>query len=309
MAMTFSHAVGYRGLASIGGTTILCTGGNINLTQDPIMSGGVWGAGYKNAAPIAYAFNYLSLEGSVNFEWTTGSAAGTSSGVWSTLKSFAIEDRTTKKAVKLLPDGKNGFDGQGWCSSLSFEASEGAALTGSLNFKGDPGDNSITATGEGDESAAGLGTPVASGLVGAVLVPYWKTSVGIGDVEEGSLMATSYEIQTDILNWSCSYNSDLQVLKCCNYQAEAPISADYIVCGEMSGEGSYTIFKISGNFAPTAYHGERGIQFTIDDKTVTIARALVNSGSTSMTTGASYVSCDFAFTALGNGTESILTMS
>ena len=68
--MKFSHAVGYRGLCSItpnGGkaTPLLCTGGNINLTQDPIMSGGVWGAGYANAAPIAYAFNYLSLEGSI----------------------------------------------------------------------------------------------------------------------------------------------------------------------------------------------------------------------------------------------------
>lgn len=309
MAMQFSHAVGYRGLADIGGTTILCTGGNINLTQDPIMSGGVWGAGYKNAAPIAYAFNYLRLEGSINFEWTTGSAAGASSSVWTTLKSFAIDDRTTKKTIKLLPDGKNGFDGNGWCSSLSFEASEGAALTGSLNFMGDPGDDSITATGEGDETATGTGTPVTSGLVGDVLVPYWKTNVGIGDIAEGELEATTYVVQNDILNWSCSYNSDLQVLKCCNYQENAPISADYIMCGEMSGEGSYTIFRISGDFNPASYHGEKGIQFTIDDKAVTIARCLISSGSTSMTTGASYVSCDFAFTALGNGTDSILTMS
>ena len=55
--MKFSHAVGYRGLCSIKpksdekATVLLCTGGNINLTQDPIMSGGVWGAGYANAAP------------------------------------------------------------------------------------------------------------------------------------------------------------------------------------------------------------------------------------------------------------------
>jgi hypothetical protein len=81
MGLKFSHAVGYRGICAIGNsippgpdgditwtepsistmTTVLCTGGNINLTQDPIMGSGVWGAGYQNAAPIAYAWNYLNL--------------------------------------------------------------------------------------------------------------------------------------------------------------------------------------------------------------------------------------------------------
>ena len=140
--MRFSHAVGYRGLFSIeqgtgeqtDKTVFLCTGGNINLTQDPIMSGGVWGAGYANAAPIAYAFNYLSLEGSANFEWVNQSK------VWNAIKKFAFTERTEQTLVNLLPDGANGFHGYGWCSSVSFEASEGAALTGSMNFKGDPSD-------------------------------------------------------------------------------------------------------------------------------------------------------------------------
>ena len=177
MAMQFSHAVGYRGLASIRGQTLLCTGGNISLTQDPIMSGGVWGAGYANAAPIAYAFNYLSLEGSINFEWVQNQGGGTSQ-MWNVMKEFAFTDRTTASAMKIQPDGKNGFNGNGWCSSLSFEASEGAALTGSCNFKGDPGqEDSIVADGEGDNSATGLGQPATKGLVGAVLIPYWQTAV------------------------------------------------------------------------------------------------------------------------------------
>jgi hypothetical protein len=305
MAMQFSHAVGYRGLASVNNKTLLCTGGNINLTQDPIMSGGVWGAGYANAAPIAYAFNYLSLEGSVNFEWV--------SGIWSTMKGFAFDDRTSQTPVKLLPDGKNGFEGNGWCSSISFEASEGAALTGSLNFKGDPSGNNIKATGEGDTTKNGAGTPVASNLVGAVLIPYWQTSVYFSNnvtFGAGGATASYGSPLKDIINWSCSYNSDLQVLKCCNYQANAPIAPDYILCGEMSGEGSYTIFKIAGDFNPTSYHKVKGIKFQVGaSHTVEIPAVLVSSGSTSMTTGASYVSVDYSFTAIGDGVNSIMKMN
>lgn len=314
MAMQFSHAVGYRGLASIRGQTLLCTGGNISLTQDPIMSGGVWGAGYANAAPIAYAFNYLSLEGSINFEWVQNQGGGTSQ-MWNTMKEFAFTDRTTASAMKIQPDGKNGFNGNGWCSSLSFEASEGAALTGSCNFKGDPGqEDSIVADGEGDNSATGLGQPATKGLVGAVLIPYWQTAVYFSrNVEFGTDGAhANYDLDPfkDIINWSCSYNSDLQVLKCCNYQADAPIAPDYILCGEMSGEGSYTIFKIAGDFNPHSYHDVKGIKFQIGaSNTVEIPAVLVNSGSTSMTTGASYVSVDYSFTAIGDGVGSIMKMN
>jgi hypothetical protein len=113
----------------------------------------------------------------------------------------------------------------------------------------------------------------------------------------------------DVINWSCSYNSDLQVLKCCNYQADAPIAPDYILCGEMSAEGSYTIFTIKGDFTPAKYHSVRSIEFTVKDKKVTIPYVLINSGSTSMTTGASYVSCDFSFNGIGDGVNSIITMS
>jgi hypothetical protein len=107
MAMQFSHSVGYRGVCKLYKTNntpvvVLCTGGNINLSQDPIMSGGVWGAGYANAAPIAYAWNYLNLEGSVNYELTKGD-------VWSILKEYAFTSRTAQHKITLLPDGKNGF--------------------------------------------------------------------------------------------------------------------------------------------------------------------------------------------------------
>lgn len=289
--LTFSHAVGYRGVCKLGDVTVLCTGGNINLTQDPIMGSGVWGAGYVNAAPIAYAWNYLNLEGSVNFELTKGN-------VWGTLADYAFTGRTENHNITMLPDGINGFDGNGWLSSLSFDASEGSAITGSFNFKGDPSDGGFTASGTEDESGTGQGTPVESGLVGASLVPYWETKVIANDAD-----------LEDIISWSCSYNSDIQMLKCCNLQNSAPISADYILLGQMSGDGSYTIFRIVGDFDPNNYHSQKkDLTFETSQGSIIIPLAIVNSASTSMTTGASYVTAQFSFTALGDGVNSIMSM-
>ena len=229
--------------------------------------------------------------------------------VWGALKAAAFTDRTSASPIVLQPDGKYGFDGNGWLSSLSFDASEGAAVTGSFNFKGDPSGGGITtlnsSNGENTDSM-GLGSP--TGLAGETLVPYWKTSVSTGGSGgSGGSGGTSLK---DVISWSCSYNSDIQMLKCCNSDSSAPLRADYILLGEMSADGNYTIFRIAGDFEPSSYHGEKSnLTFHVANKTITIPKAIVNSGSTSMATGASYVSAEFSFTALGDGSSSIMTMS
>lgn len=311
MALTFSHAVGYRGVCKLNNTLLLCTGGNINLTQEPIMSSGVWGAGYANIAPISFAWNYLQTEGSANFELTLGD-------VWARLREFGVASRTERTNILLLPDGKNGFNGRGWCSSLSFDASEGQAVTGTFNFKGDPDDNQggIIAEGTQETSSTGVGASGGS-LAGATLVPYWMTSVK--DAGTGNLI-------DDVISWNCSYNSDLQLLKCCNigsglYQGK-PLSADYILAGEMTADASITVFRIKGQFDPKQYHkviGFQGCIGNVDSKdngayagnynTITIPRVVLNSASTSMTTGASYVSAEFSYQGLGDGVGSIFDMS
>jgi hypothetical protein len=348
--MQFSHAVGYRGLCSItpedtAETVLLCTGGNITLSQEPIMSGGVWGGGYANATPIAYAYNYLSLEGSANFEWVTNDA------VWYAMRKFAFTDRTKQTTVKLLPDGKNGFSGNGWCSSLSFEASEGAALTGTMNFKGDPGDPNggiqsapnVTTIGATDQELQ-WGTGGAgywgnarhpSGFAGPTLIPYWNTQVSTEGTTSGG--GTGQVPIDDVISWSCNYSSDLQVLKCCSFQknlydgnenprwgaiTHTPINGDYILCGEMSGDGSLTIFALrqsgAASFAPAGFHTKKknltftlGFDYTDEESyaTVLIPYALINSAASSMTTGASYITCDYSFNAIGDGGGPIMEMS
>ena len=223
----------------------------------------------------------------------------TTGGVWGALKTACFTDRTTAATIILKPDGKNGFNGNGWCSSLSFEASEGAAISGSFNFKGDPSGNAITANGEGDTSATGVsnGNP---GFAGETLIPYWQTKV-----------STDAGDEKDIISWNCSYNSDIQMLKCCNLESSAPLSADYILLGDMTGDCSYTVFTLKGNFNPSSYHQEKkNLKFHVGSVgTITIPLAIINSASTSMATGASYITAEYSFTALGDGKGSIMTMS
>jgi hypothetical protein len=80
------------------------------------------------------------------------------------------------------------------------------------------------------------------------------------------------------------------MLKCCNNESTAPIAADYILLGEMSADGNYTIFRIKDEFAPTSYHEQKtNLTFNVARGSIKIPLAIINSGSTSMATGASYI--------------------
>jgi hypothetical protein len=289
MGWSFSNAVGYRGFAKIGEIPLLATGGQISLNQDPLLSSGVWGAGYKNAAAnIAWAYNYLRLEGNISYELTKGS-------VWSKVQSFAFTNRTSSTDIELKPDGKNGYKGPGFCSGVSFSCSEGQLVTGDINFIGDAGasDNAITADGSGNNAEAGGYYDKIGGA--DKVIAYWATSVnGV----------------TDAISWNCSYNSDIQLLKCCDGSVTAPVGADYVLLGDMSGDGSYTIFTLKGDFKPSSYHGIKDLTITIADVgSIKIPKALVSSGSTSIQTGASYITADFNFTAVGDGTGAPISMT
>lgn len=338
MTLSFSHAVGYHGKNSIDGTVVLCTGGNINLTQEPIMGSGVWGAGYANIAPIAWAWNYLQLEGSSNFELTTDPIVDGESqkedGVWAALKAACVTDRTTAKNITLFPDGANGFSGNGWCSSLSIEASEGSALTGSYNFKGDPSGSGLqSGKAMSDPQWGGYNKTNKSQFAGPSLVPYWRTSMATLEVAEEEMNNIKFKKPSsslsDIISWNVSYNSDLQLLKCCNLEEYSPISADYILCGEASADGSYTQFKIQGLSASNYHQRKQNLGFVLnmsaEDGTanqwggrhyktdclraIVLPDVLISSGSTSMSTGANYITTEYNFTGIGNSWTPLFMMT
>lgn len=313
MATTFSGDVGYRGIVKLNDVILLATGGQVSITHDPIFSSGVWGAGYQNAAEqVAYADNYLKVEGSFDFELTKGDG-------FSEVKNFAFTNRGNQDGTPIIlkPNGEHGFEGNGWCSSMGFSASEGAVITCNCGFSSYIKDKTSTiTTGTNSNSATGTsgGTlPFAYND----LFPYWATTVTKGTT-----------ILNDITAWSCDYSSEIVMLKCCKQgtgasgsgitsTGGAPLGPDYILIGSMTGQGSYTVFKLQGSFAPEDYHKSDSLKFamapasdpTAAAGTILIPTAITNSASTSIQTGASYVTAEFSFTAIGDGTNPPISMS
>ena len=341
MGITFKHWTGYRGVCAIKGGTgagttkaemstmvpLLCTGGSIQLGQDPIMSSGVWGAGYANIAPIAYAYNYLNLEGSANIEVTYNATKDP----WAELKAMAFSGRTNKdNTILLAPYGSYGFYNFGWLSSLGFDASEGSAITANFNFKGDPSQkengktvvltslNTSLTGGQIDAIHGHWQETQKPPFVGGTLFAYWDTYVGHSGTTNNLIQAGTID---DVISWSCSYNSDLQFLKCCNKKPDLegediytfPVAADYIMCGDMSCDGSITVFGIDRDqlgISPKSLHSVyKNLTFYVGSRSIMIPMAFMSQGSTSMTSGAQYVTGEFSFTGLGDGYNSIMQMS
>lgn len=347
MSWNYNGSVGYKGYAGIGKTNkkpggpgdltrLLATGGQISLNQDPLTSQGVWGAKYFNAAQIAWAYNYLRLEGNVSYDLTLprleGNTRDNTTGVWNAVKRFAFTDRTKGLWIEILPDGNNGYRGPGYCSAVSFNASEGAIVTGDLSFQGDA-DSSTSGAGITSSNSRGLNdsTSVSDSYFEFIddiagdtsLVPYWATGINsnslssLGDGNTGWM---------DIISWNCSYNADIQLLKCCKAQNLPPLGADYLVLGEMTGDGSFEVFKVADDFEPWQYQRARELSIYITDYRnrttkgqiagfdkdntylLRIPRVLVSSGSVSLQTGTSYIQSSFNFTAFGNGHQGPVKM-
>lgn len=322
MGLTHSYDVGYRGVAKLGSDSsncsmMLCTGGNISVSQDPIMSGGVWGAGEMNISPIAYAWNYLTLDASITVEITTATS------YWENFYGGG------EKYLVLYPEGTGGFAGSAYVTTTSVEASEGSAITGTKNLKSTGGGLSggkawsqLTA----DEKNYGLGGK-PSHLAGATLVPYWRTTVRNNVTSKSSSSVDGSSVGS-IISWSASSNRDVQFLKCCTLETQSPLNADYVVMGEITGDCSYTLFGLSGMDGQSFHNEHRNLVFMFNrgaQKGTTAAPqyssntnysrqyetsyagvfvpiAIRNSGSTSMTTGANYITSEFSYTAIGDTT-------
>lgn len=307
MATTFSGDVGYRGVVKLDNVILLATSGSINLAHNPIFSAGVWGAGYQNASEqVAYADNYLQLDGSFACEMTPAA--------FDAVKKFAFTNRGAADGtpIAILPNGESGFTGSGWCTSLSFSAAQDAVLTADMNFASyiDEQKNKIT-TGVSDNSALGAseGSPA---VAYNALYPYWATEIYTAATPDvGSQLA-------DIMNWSASYSSSVEFLKTCgrgtgfqddNESFPAPLAADYIVLGAMTAEGSYTVFKLQGDFDPNAYHKQKTLLFEVKSPAtgksashkILLPKIVNTQGSTSIQSGSSFITADFSFTALGDG--------
>lgn len=147
--LQFNHETGFHGVVKIGTTpfagadiakdtnnyknglaTILATSGSVAIAHDPIISQGIWGAGWYNAAEqVAYSNNVLKMTGSIGYELIVGD-------VFDALLSFGFENRAASygHGIVILPDGRNGFMGPGWCSQVDMSASTDSNVTGNIGY-------------------------------------------------------------------------------------------------------------------------------------------------------------------------------
>ena len=319
-AAVFSHEVGFYGLVRMatapGGTptvAILATGGDVSLNTDPIFSSGVWGAGWYTAAnQVAYAVNYMRIEGSASFELAYDSNPANS--IFGAIASFGFDERANHlgHVIEVLPQGKAGFRGKAWCSGVSFDASADSIVTGNINYSSGELDDTNWLVGAGNKQPAD-GTKLSTGTPPSpptAVYPYWGTSIWVG-----ASTATLAQLP-DIVNWSANYTSEINFVTLCSGRTASPVAPDYIMVGGMDADGSFTIFSLTEQLTPSTFQSMKACEIRIKPgsdlthtNTITFPYIVYNSGSTSIQTGGTYIQADVSFSALGDGTKPPMSIS
>lgn len=317
----FNHETGFHGVVKIGKTafknaeeakntnsyndlvTILATSGSCAIAHDPIISQGIWGAGWYNAAEqVAYSNNVLKMTGSVGYELIVGN-------VFDALLSFGFENRAADfgHGVVILPDGEHGFMGPGWCSQVDMSASTDSNVTGNMSYSSailsrvsnEIGKNFITSDDVMDENKAkygvgfhpGLTTPgippyddvnkpvAATGNEFLGMFPFWATGVyGKSDgTTSGSKTITVsknlYNIIDNVQDWSAQYSSSVEFMTLCSGYTPSsdpdsdpvngPITPDYIMIGSMQGSGSFTFVGLSSQISPDSIYNQKSYAIVV----------------------------------------------
>lgn len=317
---SFSYDIGYSGVVKIGGAAggatakqVLATGGSMSVQYTPLYTSGVWGAGWYNATEkIAYAPNYVTLSSSVNYQLTEG--------ITSALQDWAFDKRNEAQFYCILPNGSAGYSGTAYCTGCSFSASQDAIVSGDISLKTGDIQGSITTGSLSSTDSLGKGS-LSSFCAGYLDVyPFWASGVyfNIADNNSSRTSATSASsLQADVLDWSASYSSDLVfVMTCCGTSdtlstadGAGVLQAKYCCLGTMDATGSFTIFKISDALNPNAIRSARNCHIQLAKSSgqgqckILFGKIILDSGSTDLQNGTSFIQSSFNFSALGNGSS------
>ena len=301
----FSYDIGYYGKVKIAGKGILATGGSISVQYSPIFTTGVWGAYWGNVTDkIAYAPNYVTLSGSINYQLTVPFSE--------ILSDFAFQNRNVSKSCLILPNGVAGYQGEMWCTGCSFSTSQDSLVTGDISLKS--GSVSTTSNslifGSSDEKTNE--TSVLSQMCAGYrdVFPYWGTGVFLNSLNDTSERITPKQvgdsyIVRDIIDWNASYSSQLVFSACCN-NTQAMLQADYCALGSMQAQGSFTMLKIGSYLNPSNIQKHNTCSIKMKDATGTnkfiikYGAIVWTSASTDVQTGSSLIQSSFSFNALGN---------
>ena len=339
--LQFNHETGFHGIVKIGTTelakdaaidvkgenlaTILATSGSVAIAHDPIVSQGIWGAGWYNAAEqVAYSNNVLKMTGSVGYELIVGN-------VFEAILSFGFENRAASygHAMVILPDGKNGFMGPGWCSQVDMSASTDSNVTGNIGYSSailarvadNIGKNFITGqnpTAEDLRIGVGVHPGVESGTPGTAatgnqflgMFPFWASSV-----------ENSSGIIKNVQDWSAQYSSSVEFMTLCSGYTEyqGPITPDYIMIGSMQGSGSFTFVGLSDQVNPASIYAQKSYSIVVRPNSylkdeskwgrIDLPSVIYNSVNIQTTSGSQLVTASVDVTALGDGSKPPMSFS
>jgi hypothetical protein len=266
--------LGYLGLAQIGGTTFLFTGGGINKTRNRMDSsaafGGQTATGGVVGMGVPHQFDYPQYEGSLDFELDDGNTLLALFQTW-------ITQRNQSRAVVIKPNNasENTFDG--YWTSLSFSGGVGSLVTGSVGL------TALTAT-----MAAGETYPVppaAGGIVNPVIftqkpMAFWRTKVRVG-------------VDLDVLTWSLNFNQDVVKVFTCQGQS-TPQEPKYVAVGPLTGDFQCEVLQTAALPSDTATP-----ILTLATRTFTFTNAELNSTGQSLKSGSDVLSFPMQYQLYG----------
>lgn len=356
--LQFNHETGFHGVVKIGKTdfkdaasakkkenyknltTILATSGSVAIAHDPIISQGIWGAGWYNAAEqVAYSNNVLKMTGSIGYELIVGD-------VFDALLSFGFEKRAASygHGIVILPDGRNGFMGPGWCSQVDMSASTDSNVTGNIGYSSailsrvvdEIGNNFKTSNDWKDEDESkeeaeqrlkigvgfhpGIvnGTPgqAATGNEFLGMFPFWASNVLFST--DGTTPSKSLP---NVQDWSAQYSSSVEFMTLCSGYTEydGPITPDYIMIGSMQGSGSFTFVGLSDQISPDSIYDQKAYRIVVRPNSylneedywgkIDLPSVIYNSVNIQTTTGSQLVTASVDVTALGDGSRPPMSFS
>lgn len=240
-------SMGYMGYVKFDTMVVLTTGANVSEVIEPIYSSSVRGAGWYHAGTAHYIDDIIRYEGNIDFEMQPR--------IWTFLKDWLVEARTTSKTVVISPDGTISytFTGGGsgaegsltglWTSSANFSASEGGVVTCSLGVLGLERDENTTGATYKDKNTVldytdiSLTVPLNADRKDQNPYPYWNT---IAYIKKSGL--SIFAVGTEALDWNVDVSQNPVVVYAC-VGAQGPLA---LFMGEMEASASISVMNLAG---------------------------------------------------------------
>ena len=320
--------VGYRGLAKLNGVLLLASSAQATMNATPIKSNANWGAGSWNAAETAaWSADMPEISASIDCDVTT-----TAIGV---IEEFSKRYKVSSGATPIVirPSNSWGFNGAGYCESLSYKGQEQQNLTASIEAKAFFTDaNSIKDFSNDadstsmDDKTSDIGAGGLGDLAYNALYPYWGQTIYMRNASGENtrvIPRTRAEANnqiTGITDWSAQLTHNIQFKKTCgifagNGQSEGiptaeggwPLAPDYVALGAMTGQCDLTFVGMLDEFDYDYYYNTRGFKAEFTSPvgggahSIIIPAMLCESYPISLQSGGEFITASFSYTAVGNG--------